>query len=124
MVRVLAAVLLAVLLAACDSQASGGEDYTLEHKVAIIDADGFVPESHVTVDRARYLLDQLHQMTGYPRLTIADQAAKARNVLRERYGREVSLLELLEAANQSEAIAVDGARLEDFYALYVALAGR
>jgi hypothetical protein len=45
---------------------SSGDNFSLEQKVAILDAGHFVSEEEVSVKRIRFLLDSLHAATGYP----------------------------------------------------------
>jgi hypothetical protein len=103
---------------------ANADNYSLEHKVAIINAGHLVPADDISVNRIRYLLGSLETSTGYSRDKIADQVVAARNLIREQFGKEVRILELLEAANKAEAVRTRTVKLEEYLALYATLAGR
>ncbi len=74
---------------------------TLEHKLAIINKNGYVPQSDITVIRFRYLLEILEDKTTNSKQEIADMSVAGITLLRERYGREISLLQFMEGVNLS-----------------------
>lgn len=77
------------------------EEKPLEYKLAVIDAGGYVKEDDVTVIRFRYLLEELDKKTKNSKQEIANMTVKGQKILREKYGKEVKLLDLMEAANES-----------------------
>lgn len=112
------AVVLGAMLSACGQSDQSPDSYSLEQKVAIVNAGHFVSADDLSVNRIRYLLGSLEASTGYPRDKIADQVAAARDIIRKNYGKEVSILELLEAANKAEAVRTKAVKLEEYLALY------
>ena len=72
----------------------------IEYKLAVINANGFVPDDDITVTRFRYLLDSLQQKSGYSRQQIGDMTVKAQELIRSEYGKDVNLLDLMEEANK------------------------
>jgi len=73
-----------------------GPDKPLEYKLAVTNAGGFVPENDITVNRFRYLLSDLQKKTGYTQQQIADLNTYAVDTLRDKYGRNVKLLDFME----------------------------
>lgn len=99
------------------------EDMPLEQKVAIIDANTFVSPKDVRVARYRYLLESLQKKTGEPKSLIGDKFSVARDQLRERYGKEATILSLMEVANKSEALSKKQVALTSYLALLVVTVG-
>lgn len=81
------------------SKTSGNE--TLEYQLAVINKGGYVPQNDITVTRFRYLLETLERKTINSRQEIADMSVAGITRLRERYGRDVSLLQFMEGVNSS-----------------------
>jgi len=81
------------------SKTSGNE--TLEYQLAVINKGGYVVQSDITVTRFRYLLETLERKTINSRQEIADMSVAAITGLRERYGRDVSLLQFMEGLDSS-----------------------
>lgn len=71
---------------------------TVEEKMALI--DGNYPNK-TKIARYRYLLHTLEKKTGDSKERIGDMTVKSQEILRKEYGREVSLLDLLEGVNKS-----------------------
>ena len=71
-----------------------------EHTLAIVNPEGYVNEAHVSVNRFRYLLESIAKKTGYTHERIADMTVKAQTLLHED-GKDVNLLQLMEAANNA-----------------------
>jgi hypothetical protein len=65
----------------------GSSSESLEYKLAVINAGGYVSKTDVTVDRFRYLLEAIHQTTGLPKERIGDMTLAGRNILRENTAR-------------------------------------
>lgn len=78
-----------------------GSKDTLEYKLAVINAGGFVAEDHISVNRFRYLLKSLSAKTVNTEQEISDMTVKAWQILKQDYGKEIQLLKLMEAANQA-----------------------
>jgi hypothetical protein len=60
-----------------------------------------VSEDDITVKRFRYLLDRLEAKTSNSRQQIADMTVKSQEMMREKHGKEISLLELMEQTNKA-----------------------
>ena len=71
---------------------------TVEEKMALI--DGNYPNK-TKITRYRYLLNTLEKKTGDTKERIGDMTVKSQEILREDYGREITLLDLLEGVNKS-----------------------
>ena len=117
-------VVLGAMMAGCGKSESSSDNYSLEHKVAIVNAGHFVPADDISVNRIGYLLGSLEASTDYPREKIAGQVATARDIIRKDYGKEVSILDILEAANKAEAVRTKTVKLEEYLALYATFAGQ
>lgn len=76
-------------------------DKPIEYLLAVINSNGYVNEDDVTVTRFRYLLSTISQRTGYSSEKIADITVLAQKQLKEEYGKEVGLLDLMEGANKA-----------------------
>jgi len=72
----------------------------LEYKLAIINKKGYVSKEDVTITRFRYLLQSLESKTINNKQEIANMSVAAVNRIRDEYGCEVKLLELMEYANK------------------------
>ena len=70
-----------------------------EYNLAIINAGGYISPKDITVVRFRYLILEIVRKTGDDPIEIADWTVKVHSVLREKYGKDVKLLELMEEAN-------------------------
>lgn len=80
-------------------QQKASQSMPLEHKLAIIDK-GYVTRDDITVTRFRTLLDQLSSKYNETRQKISDVSVMGQNLLREKYGIEESLLNIMEDMNQ------------------------
>lgn len=74
---------------------------SVEFKLASLNAGSIVSEDDITVKRFRYLLEQLEAKTTANRDQIADLTFNSQKLLREKYGKDVSLLDLMEKANRT-----------------------
>lgn len=72
---------------------------SLEYKLATIDK-GYVSRDDIIVTRFRTLLDQLGSKYHGTRQQISDATVVAQNLLRDKYGIEESLLNIMEDMNQ------------------------
>jgi hypothetical protein len=121
--RLLGTLLILILALGCgDSQPV--KEASLEQKVATIDAGTFISEDDISVKRIRYLLTSLETATGVPKEKIADKAATARSILRENYGREIKIQDLLEGANKAEAVLNKTVSLDSYFALVTVFASQ
>jgi starvation-inducible outer membrane lipoprotein len=73
---------------------------SLEFKLAAIDSGGLVEESDIRINRFRYLMDEISERTGDSKLEIADQTVKYTQVARNKYGKDIKNLDLMEAAHK------------------------
>ena len=92
-------------------------EYSTGYKLCVIDG-GYEKEDSVKVRRYNYLLESLAQRCSCKEINIADMSVAAQNILREKYGKEVKIITLLEAANEDLA---HGCSKDDF-TKYMALA--
>lgn len=70
-------------------------------KLASIDKGKIINRDDVLVNRFRYLLKTLDDKTSETKVQIADMTVKAQQILRDKYGKEVSLLFLMENVNDA-----------------------
>ena len=77
------------------------DEKPLEYKLATINARGFVPDDDLAISRFRFLLQDLESRTKNTKQQIADGSVKGQQILRERYGKEIGLLDLMEQARNS-----------------------
>lgn len=73
---------------------------TLAYKLAVINAGGYVREKDITVTRFAYLLRTIEPKTSNTTQQIADMSVSAVQYLREKYGRDVKLLDFMEGMNR------------------------
>ncbi len=99
------------------------QEETVEYKVAAIDAGGYIAKDDITITRARYLINSIQSATNIPAEGIGNMAAKASDLIKEKYGKKVSILEILEAINASEEIHNRSMKLPDFLAMYIVIIG-
>jgi hypothetical protein len=104
------------------SSSTAQSNEPLEYQMAVINAGGYVSHDDVTVTRFAYLLDTLTSKTSNTRQQIADLTVNGQNVLRSKYGKDVKLLDLMEAANRSIAAGVT-AKYAEVMAVLVMLYG-
>jgi hypothetical protein len=71
---------------------------TIEYKLATINAEKIVAKDDPAVIRFRFLLDALSKKTGDTPEEIADMSVSTQKRLREQYGRDISVLDLMESA--------------------------
>ena len=133
LLRIASASLFLICLTACGSksdtpnseerQVTVTEEETVERQIAAIDAGGFIAKDDITVTRARYLLNSIQSATDTPARSIGNMAAKTSDLLMEKYGKKVTILEVLEAVNGSEQVHNKSINLSDFLALYIVSVG-
>jgi len=74
---------------------------SLEYQLAVIDNKGYVSKDDTRVVRFRYLLSELDKKCSNSQQDIANATVMAQKILREKYGKEVGLLSLMEGVHQS-----------------------
>jgi hypothetical protein len=79
-------------------QRSGLEE-SLEYKLASINKGYSVSKEDVTIARFRYLLDAIDAKTPESRQQVADMLVTAQQLLHDKHGKDIELLELAEGAN-------------------------
>lgn len=92
-------------------------EYSIGYKLCVIDGD-YEKEDSVKVRRYNYLLESLAQRCSCEEINIADMSVAAQKILREKYGKEVKNITLLEAANEDLAYGCS----KDDFAKYMTLA--
>ena len=86
----------------CCSQFGYSEpEYPLARNMAIINANTYVKENDITVKRFTYLLNRISSKCKNSKEDISDILVRVQQVLRDKYGVNVKLLELTEAGNQA-----------------------
>ena len=85
-------------------------EYSIGYKLCVIDGD-YEKEGSIKVRRYNYLLENLAQKCSCEEINIADMSVAAQKILREKYGKEVKNITLLEAANEDLAY---GCSKDDF----------
>jgi hypothetical protein len=98
-------------------------DKSLEYKCAFINAGGFIPETDITVTRFRYLLSDLQKRSGYTQQQIADMNTFAVNTLRDKYGRNVKLLDFMEQSKNQLNLNADKLSYKEVVAAMITLIG-
>jgi|TARA_B100000315_G_C14165172_1_gene401901 transglutaminase-like putative cysteine protease len=93
----------------------------LEYKLAIINKDGYVSKNDITVTRFRYLLDNLERKCTNTREDICDVMVYVQKTLREKYGREASLLAITEGVNDSIPNGIDKVDCAEIAVAYMQL---
>ena len=69
--------------------------------LATLNNGGYISHDDVTVTRFRFLLDTLEKKTKNSRQQIGDMTVKAQQTARDKYGKEIKLLDLMEGANRA-----------------------
>ena len=93
---------------------------TIEYKLAVIDADRYVPKDHITVARFRSLLRQLTSKFNEDREQIADMSVKAQQLLRDE-GIDQKMLEMMEGINRLFPQRFPNQRYGEYAAAYVSI---
>jgi len=95
-------------------------DYSIEYKLAVIDAGGFVPKDDLTVARFRSLLNQLSRTYVENKQQIADMTVTAQKLLRKD-GVDESLLNIMEGLNQLFSKPLGNQKYAEYAVAYVTL---
>ncbi len=80
----------------------------VEERMAVINAGRAVRNDDLTVARFRFLLSALRSSSGESDAEIADKLSVARRLIREKFGKDVGLLDLTETAYQSRSALAKG----------------
>lgn len=95
-----------------------------EFNLAVINAGRWVKKDDVTIIRFRYLLSSISAKSGYPPRRIGDEVAKARDLIRSEYGKEINLLAFTEDVNRAVLAAPQGTNLTKLLVLLVISIGK
>ncbi len=90
-------------------------------KLATIDAGGNTPDD-ATVAKYQTLLDSLHKKTGDSEQVISDETVNGQTLVKNKYGKDVSLLELLQQADASDPGGATKIHYNELLAAYITLA--
>ncbi len=101
-------------------QSTLAEPKTVEERMAFI--DGNYPLS-VKIARYQYLLTSLEKKTGDSKERIGDMTFKAQDILKKQYGKEITLLDLLEGVNKSIPHSKNKVPFANVIAAYIMFAG-
>lgn len=93
---------------------------SLAVQLATIDA-GSTPDS-ATITKYQTLLDSLHTKTGDSEQTISDETVNGQTLVKNNYGKDVSLLELLQQADASDPGGNVKIHYNELLAAYITLA--
>jgi hypothetical protein len=117
--------LAAVTLNIVESPAFSADDRaTPEYQLAMLNANGAVNSSDVTIIRFRYILNSIQDKSGESHRRIGDMLAKGHSLLRSNYGKQVSVLSFAEDANRAMRSAPSGTAFAEVVALLVISIGR
>jgi len=73
----------------------------MEVMLAAIDKGGPADADDITVKRFRFLLENIQRKTNNSKDQIGDMTVNGQKLLRDKYGKEMTLLELMEDANRA-----------------------
>lgn len=96
-------------------------DMTVEHKLRSIDAGTTVPATDPAIRGYRTALDALEAVCEEPRDALGDFAVRAQEVVRDRAGYEVTVLEIIEGIGNSVPKQAPVTRCSDYFAAWLAL---
>jgi hypothetical protein len=106
------------------SSAGSAASASPEYQMATINANGYVAPSDPTVARFRYLLQNMATQCENTPQRMADSAVEAQNILRDKYGKPIRLLDLTEAINKSVSAGPPTTHCPDIIAALVVLTGQ
>lgn len=94
---------------------------SLAYELASIDAGGSVSSKDASIAKFQSLLDTLHRKTGDSEQTISDETVAGQQLVKTKYSKDVTLLDLMQNADQS---IPDGTKLHynEVLAAYITLA--
>ncbi|MFZ5732573.1 MAG: hypothetical protein ACOY4O_07550 [Pseudomonadota bacterium] len=75
----------------------------IEERLAVINADRIVRTDDATVVRFRFILSALTDSSGESASDVADKLVTGRRLLREKFGKDIALLDFAEAVYQGRA---------------------
>jgi hypothetical protein len=81
---------------------------TLEEKLASINAGRWVRTDDITIARFRFLVKSLQDVVELEPTTIGDMLVRAHKMVTQEYGKQITLLELTEAAYEHRLEAEPG----------------
>jgi hypothetical protein len=94
-----------------------------EEKLAVINADRLVRTDDVTVARFRFLISALSDASGEPPMEVGDKLVTSRRLLRDKFGKDVSLLSFTEGAYQARSGITKG-RLTEYLSRLLLVSAR
>jgi hemolysin activation/secretion protein len=97
---------------------------TYEYKLALINKGGYVREDDTTVNRFRFLLNRIESNTQNTRQEISDMTVKAWQILQSDYGKTVTLLQVMEEANDAVGPETKGMNYADIMSMLIVLMGQ
>lgn len=95
----------------------------LPYQLACINKGSLVPKDDPTIARFRYLLKRLEKNTANSLQEIADMTVKGQEILEDKYGVKVSLLYLMECANDATP-SNSGLRYEEILTSCIVILGQ
>lgn len=104
--------------------AGEGAKNSPEFNLAVLNAGRWVKEDDVTIIRFRFLLNSISARSGYSPTRISDMVAKARDMIRRDFGKEVNLLAFTEEIYREVLAAPKGTKLVDLIASVAISIGR
>ena len=96
-------------------------DESLEYKLAVINAKGYVSKDHITVKRFRSLLNQLSKTFVENKEQIADMSVAAQKRLEEEGGVEESVLNIMEGMNKIFTEPIENQKYAEYVAAYTVM---
>ena len=99
---------------------AAGTDYSLEYKLAVIDAGGWVADDDLRIARFRSLLSQLAEKYVEDREQIANMTVKSQQLLQAE-GIDERMLPIMEAMNQVFVGKMENQQYAEYLGIYVSL---
>lgn len=96
---------------------------TIEYQLAKINKGGFVEENDISINRFRYLLEEIDSKTIDDKQSVSDKTVKGWQLLRTDFGKDISLLEFMEQANDSIPTGRHDWKYEEIVAALIILLG-
>jgi len=93
---------------------------SLEYKLAVVDADGYVAKNHISVARFRSLLRQLSDKYVESKQSIADMTVKSQQMLRDE-GISEKMLSIMEGMNSLFARPIENQKYAEYISAYAVL---
>lgn len=101
---------------------TGQQNLTPAQQLAIIELNAYVETTHPTALAFDELIARLERKTGLNQNSIAEQLNAARELLKQNHIHTITMLDLLRAANNNDAVISKNVTLSEFLALYLTAA--